>query len=131
MSPPPLSPCRSSHQVHQMHHGNVIGKWDWDVCGKILEIRAILGIASPWQPGENGARLLLVEHPPARPCCPMHCISVQLCSRSIRETRVPEPSTLKTRHQHTKQSAIQLSNYPHHQIHATQTQQPRTKSLRV
>ena len=106
--------CRTSHQVHQqMHNRNAIGKWDWDVCSEILEIP---GIAYP---GENvkRARLLWVEHPPAGPSA--QCISVQLC-RSIQRPGVPEPSTLKTRHRHRKQSASQLSKSPH-PTQATQT----------
>ena len=99
--------CRTSHQVHQqMHNRNAIGKWDWDVCSEILEIPSIA------YPGENvkRARLLWVEHPPAGPSA--QCISVQLC-RSIQRPGVPEPSTLKTRHRHRKQSASQLSKSPH------------------
>ena len=53
--------------------------------------------------------------------CPVH-----IC-RSIQRPGVPEPSTLKTRHRHRKQSASQLSKSPH-PTQASQTR-PRQQSV--
>ena len=59
----------------------------------------------PWV---QGASLLLADNPPPRPCCPVHCISVQHW-RINTETRSARALYSEDSSRHSKQSAVKLS----------------------